>query len=95
MYFRLSLASAETTYDKLTNVSDRCHRSHVSALSHEWLATLREYNKTNNRGSAVIGSSCCGVPAQIFKLLLVYCYVLINSVVLCILLGKANKIKNK
>ena len=44
-------------------------------------------------GSAVIGSSCCGVPAQIFKLLLVYCYVLITSVVLCILLGKANKIK--
>ena len=31
-------------------------------------------------GSAVIGFSCCGVPALIFKLLLVYCYVLITSV---------------
>ena len=30
--------------------------------------------------SAVIGLSYCIVPAQIFKLLLVYCYVLINSV---------------
>ena len=30
--------------------------------------------------TAVIGFSCCGVPAQIFKLLLVYCYVLITSV---------------
>ena len=31
-------------------------------------------------GAAVIGFSCCGVPALIFKLLLVYCYVLITSV---------------
>ena len=31
-------------------------------------------------GSAVIGLSCCGVPALIFKLLLVYGYVLITSV---------------
>ena len=31
-------------------------------------------------GSAVIGFSCYSVPAQIFKLLLVYCYVLITSV---------------
>ena len=55
---------------------------------------------TNGFGSAVIGFSCCGVPAQIFKLLLVYCYVLITSVCIssvfffsCILQGKANKIK--
>ena len=31
-------------------------------------------------GSAVIGLSCCGVPAQILKSLLVSCYVLITSV---------------
>ena len=31
-------------------------------------------------GSAVIGFSCCGVPAQMFKLLLVYFYVPITSV---------------
>ena len=54
------------------------------------------------RRSAVIGFSCCGVPTLIFKLLLVYCYVLITSVCIstvffffffCILQGKANKIK--
>ena len=45
-------------------------------------------------GSAVIGFSCSGVPALIFKLLLVYCYVLISSsFFFCILQGKANKIK--
>ena len=49
-------------------------------------------------GFAVIGFSCWGVPAQIFKLLyLVYCYVLITSVYISfffgILQGKANKIK--
>ena len=51
-------------------------------------------------GSAVIGFSCCGVLALIFKLLLVYCYVLISSHGLhiysgffCNLQGKANKIK--
>ena len=50
-------------------------------------------------GSAEIGFSCCGVPAQIFKLLLVYCYILIISVCIssvfffCILQGKANKKK--
>ena len=50
-------------------------------------------------GSAVIGSSCCGVPAQ-FKLLLVCCY-LVFSVFVYLqfiffslsLQGKANKIK--
>ena len=31
-------------------------------------------------GFAVIGLSCCGVPAQIFKSLLVSCYILITSV---------------
>ena len=52
-------------------------------------------------GFAVIGLSCCGVPAQIFKSLLVSCYILITSVCissvfflcLCILQGKANKLK--
>ena len=46
--------------------------------------------------SVVIGFSCCGVPAQIFKLLLVYCYVLnffFFFFFFCILQGKANKIK--
>ena len=52
-------------------------------------------------GAAVIGFSCCGVPALIFRLLLVYCYVLITSVCIstvfffCILQGKAKKIKEK
>ena len=51
-------------------------------------------------GSAVIGFSCFGVPAQIFKLLLVYCYVLITSVCMSSVLFfsvffRANLIKYK
>ena len=38
------------------------------------------WTRENSSGSAVIGSSCCGVSAQVFKLLLVYCYVLMTSV---------------
>ena len=45
----------------------------------------------------MIGFSCCGVPAQIFKLLLEYCYVLTTSV--CIssefFFLRAKLIKNK
>ena len=51
-------------------------------------------------GSAVIGFSCYSVPAQIFKLLLVYCYVLITSVCMSSVLFfsvffRANLIKYK